>query len=625
MLKEIAIILLTLAAIAAIAIYYIKALSKEVEEEEEKPKYSLENLMELVNTAFSNRLKENLKELNLDKNQLLSERRKKIDLRKNIKNASFGDPSAKRYLKDAIRAVLQSDAIGIDETTINIPIPFNNPQALSMRQKTDIVLHIYEKNYAEAAFDRLMKDYHLDEPKKVTIEEEYKGKLKYVITTEEMNNIFYDLIEKYPLSFNDKFEVLTQYIFAQTYGAGVVDQLIQFYIDEIQGGTGGTPYGHVVKEKIDEYFHYSYEDVRVIYRGNKYKLDCMTFGSQTELIRICKNIYKYSAKHALTQSNPHVVETMMDGSRISVSRPGESGWLFLLRKFDSISMNPTFEELYGRGNNHWQIPETIIRYMVHTQKSLAITGAMAVGKSTLLRVIIGYVPSEKAIRTIEQSSELNLSSYYSSRGIAAFETSETTTMQDLYSFIKKTSSDLNIVGETASPEERIVAIQSTQSGSEMAIITSHPTSTEAFVTEMADTLTTYEGYTDRLAAEQVIIDGFKFDVHLANYGGMRYIERITEIVPSMDRRYPSDIAKENGEKNILPGGKEDELEYWKRTTDRKAYKCVNIVEFSLSDMSYHMTNPISDSLKNEMLKKLNKTQREEFINDMNILESTIGR
>lgn len=630
MAKEIIIILLVIIAIFFIVRYYIKALSKDMQEEEVVPKYSVENLTEIVQEAFANRLKENLKELNLSREDLASERRKKIDLRKNLHDSSFGDSAAKRYVKDAIKTVLSDESIGVDRETINIPIPFNQPNALTTRQKTDIVLHIYEKQYEEVGFEKLMYDYSLLEPKNVSLEEECAGKLKYVITKEDITNVYEDLILKYPLTFDDKFEILAQYIFAQTYGLGVIDQLLEFSLDEVQGGTGGVAQGKIEKENLREDFQYSYEDVRIIFKGIKYKMACMSFESNNELIRISKNIYKYESKRALTQTNGHTTETMRDGSRASVSRPPESsGWGFLVRKFDSVSQNPTFDELYKNQGNI-EIPETITKHLVHTQKSFVITGPMGAGKSTLLRVVISFIPSEKAIRTLEINFELNLPAYFPQRGIFPFAVTETTSMQDLYDFIKKTSSDVNIIGEAASHVESVIALQSTQVGSEMAITTNHSTTTENFITSTGDAAMSVLGYTDPIAAQKVVVAGFKFDIHLAVYNGMRYIERITEIVPIDEARYPSEIAKDNIAKgeNCQPletAGPEDRLEYWKRQTDRKPYKCVNIVEFDLGDMSYHMRNMISPDLQKAMLSKLGGAQREEFINDMRILESMVGR
>lgn len=628
MIKDIIIILVIIVVLFFVVKHYINALSKDLEEEEVIPKYSLENLTEIVQEAFSNRLKENLKELNLSSEQLASERRKKIDLRKNLHDSSFGDSAAKRYVKDAIKAVLQDKSVGIDYETINIPIPFNQPNALTIRQKTDIVLHIYEKNYQEVGFEKMMYDYQFLAPKNVSIEEECAGKLKYVVTKEDMSNACDDLMTKYPLSFDDKFEIVAQYIFAQTYGLGVVDQLLEFSLDEVQGGTGGVAQGKIEKENIREDFQYSFEDVRVIFKGIKYKMACMSFESNDELIRIVKNIYKYQSKRALTQSEGHTTEMMRDGSRVSVSRPPESaGYGFFVRKFDSVSQNPTFEELYK--NLHCiEIPKTILKHIVHTQRSFVITGIMSTGKSTLLRVVISYIPSEKAIRTLELNFELNLPAYFPQRGIFPFAVTETTSMQDLYDFIKKTSSDVNIIGEAASHIESVIALQSTQVGSEMAITTNHSLTTDDFIINTSDALMSVAGYTDSIAAQKVVVAGYKFDIHLAIYNGIRYIERITEIVPIDEARYPSEIARDtykDGDKIIETAGPEDKLEYWKRQTDRKAYRCVNIVEFDLADMSYHMKNAISPKLKQAMLSKLDGAQREEFINDMNILESMIGR
>lgn len=625
MIKNIIIIVVILIALGLIITHYIKALSKDLVEEEITPKYSLDYLTQIVEEAFSNKLKENLRELSLPKAELAAERRKKILLRKYTHDATYGDQVAKKYVKDAIKSVLLDPSVGIDTNSVNATIPFKNPEKLTMRQKADIVFHIYKSLYKEEAFTRFMLDNNLEKPKNISIQEEMKGALKYVVTKDELNEIYDDLTSQHALTFDDKFEIIAQYIFSQNYGLGVIDELYSMNLDEIDGGSGGIAYKEVLKNKGLSYLNYSYEDIRVTFKGVKYKLDFLSFESQKELERITRNIYKYDARHALTESNAHIIETMKDGSRIAAIRPKEGGgYAFWLRKYTSVSSCPTFEELYKDLGNV-EIPKAVIKHAVYSQSSLVVSGPMNAGKSTLIKVLIGFIPSEKAIRTLESNFELDLSSVYGTRNCFPFAVTEATTMQELFDFIKKSNADVVVVGEAASHAECVIALQATQNGSDMTITTEHSTTTENFITRFSDSLLSNAGYTDKLAAEKVVVQGFHFDIHLASYQGIRYIERITEIVPVEDSRYPSEIAKDNGDTKIIPGGAEDTLEYYKRQTDRKSYKCVNIVEFSLEDMSYHMTNPISNTRYKSMLSKLSGKNKETFINDMNLLNSLVGR
>ena len=111
----------------------------------------------------------------------------------------------------------------------------------------------------------------------------------------------------------------------------------------------------------------------------------------------------------------------------------------------------------------------------------------------------------------------------------------------------------------------------------------------------------------------MVVSAFNFDIHMAKSGKMRYIERITEVVPIRDRRYPSEIENNNS------ATAKDTLDYYKRMTDRKSYKTVNICEFDLKTNSYVMKNMISDELMEIMYNKLDERNQAAFVHDMQVL------
>ena len=614
MLSNIIIILLIILAVLGIVIFYKNKLESQVEDEEKENVYSLSYLTSAVAQAFADTQKENLKEMNLSKNELEAEQRKKHELRQALKNAAYGDANAKNYVESFIKSILQDEAYGVDTQTIDQIIPFNNPRMMSVREKVDVVLYLYAKQYGSAGFERMMIDNGLNLPKPVTMEEERQGAMKYDVTAEDMDRIFMDLAGKHALSYADKLQIVTERIFADYKGFGVIEPLFYFSIDEIEGGVGG-----IAKTFVDDAqaasgkIPYSYEYVSVVFKGINMRLSCMSFGSQAELIRICRNIYKFQTSSALTRNNGHVVATMKDGSRVSVSRPPEAGsWSFCVRKFDTVSTTPTPEELL-KGQERNMIPIVLTKWIMYTQRSVFVTGGMGTGKTTWLKSVIGYIPSEKNLRVYELSPELNLQKSFPFRNIASFSVTESTTMQDLYDFGKKFNANVNIIGETASAAMGVITVESARVGSEQALSTHHATTTENLVTAIRDNLTSAGGYSDEAAAEEVVINAFNFDIHMGRIGKTRFVERITEIVPIRDRRYPSEIAGSD------QATARDTLENYKRMTDRKSYRTVNICEFDPKTNSYVMKNMISDELMEIMYNKLDERNQAAFVHDMNLL------
>lgn len=594
--------------VISVVIFYIQQLKKTPDDMEYESVYSLEYLIKGIAQVFADTQKTNLKEQNLSKRELEAEQRKKLELRRNLKTAAFGDSTAKKYVKSLIKEILQEKKFGINDETIDLIIPFHRESALDTRSKTDIILYLYHKQYGVEGFKQFMLDYGLNRPKKNV--NEIKGELLYEVTKEDIDAAYADVMAKVRLTYEDKMEVVAQRIFADYKGFGVVDALTDFAIDEIDCGVSGVPMGtyELKKHMIKEDFEYSYNSIYVVFAGINYKLSCFSFGRQEELVRVCQNIYKYSAPYALSRKAGKVVSAMKDGSRIAVARPPvQASWGFYLRKFDSVSSAEPHMLVTHEGK---EIPICLTRWMMQTGRSTGVTGEMGAGKTTWLRAMVGYISSSKNIRVYELAPELNLQFVYPKRNIAAFAVTESISMQDLYDFGKKTNANISIIGESATAEMGVLVIHSATVGSEMALFTHHAKTAEDLVLALRDNLTTTGGYASEKVAEEVVAKAINFNIHWGRDKGTRYIERITEIIPIRDNSYPCEKA--NGSLSD-----KDTLEYYKRSTNPQSFTTRNIVEYR--DGKYVMVNPISDYTLMEMKNHLSPEEEKLFMNDYELL------
>lgn len=616
--KNLLLIMAIIAACIGVVIYYINALKKASDEIEYESIYSLKYLTDGVAKVFADTQKTNLKEQNLSKRELEAEMRKKLELRRNLKTAAFGDKNAKTFAMSFIKEIIQSKNFDINSGTIDYVIPFNNISALDIRNKTDIIFYLYQRQFGGDGFKHFMQDYSLKNPKPISEEEEEDGALMYEITKEDIENIFAEIYRSAQLSFDDKLEIVARRIFADYKGFGPIDTLYEFSMDEIDCGVSGVAKGtyDLKKEMMTDDFEYSFHSIYVVYSGLNIKLSCMSFGTQEELVRICQNVYKYSAPYALSRRKGFVVGTMKDGSRIAVARPPvSSSWCFFLRKFDSTpSLAPT---ALLKDDRAW-IPITVSKWIMKATRTMMITGGMGTGKTTWLKSIIRYIPSGKNLRVYEISPELNLQFTYPKRNIVAFSTTESISMQSLYDFGKKANANVNIVGESASAEMGVIFIQSATVGSEQALGTHHAKTAEDLVLSLRDNLTTAGGYSSEKVAEEVVAKCVNFNTHMGREKDHRFMERITEIIPIRDRRYPSDMNAD-----MKAAGAEDTKEYYRRQTDRRTFTVQNIVEYRRGQ--YHMVRPISEEMKMEMRSRLSEEDEKLFLQDMALLESYIGR
>ena len=136
--------------------------------EEFKDFYSL---IEFINSEFNGILRANLYEIGLSDEELIKLRIKKRELRSALKNCGIGDRYAKDYIKSSIKSIL-SEKIKINEEKINLLIPFNDRRKLSIKDKFDILLYLYKKEYGDKGFINMIEEYNLLEP--VRLEEGFK-------------------------------------------------------------------------------------------------------------------------------------------------------------------------------------------------------------------------------------------------------------------------------------------------------------------------------------------------------------------------------------------------------------------------------------------------------------------
>ncbi len=340
------ILILALLALLFIgAALYIRYLSKSSGvEEQDVNYYILANLERAVNEAFQREIKQSLKDSNDNAREYQLKMRRKEELKADLRTAAHGDSKAKRFLIGSIMQIIENPRV-IDISQIDRIIPFDRPEMLKGRDKFEILTFLWIRGDSKG-FSRNFSRFGLDEPT-VTPDGDI-----YVVTKEMIDDV-YDLYmdEIGGLTIDDKKGYLAQRIYEDLIGLGAADLLLETDIDEVQGGTSGIPADRF-DIKLDaslgaQDMDYSYDSVWIVYHGLNIHLRCTGFGTQKELVRVVRNIYRYNAPTILSKRDPKVIGTMKNGNRISVMCPDfAESYAFLARKFDSTpSVRP--EKLLG--------------------------------------------------------------------------------------------------------------------------------------------------------------------------------------------------------------------------------------------------------------------------------------
>ena len=337
-------ILLTLIifVIIAIIIRYFILKNKNAEEEDiismEDKTYTLESAIEFIKKRLDEITKINLYDIGLSEEELKRRKAKKYELRKALKGCTYGDVNDKKYVKELIYDLLYKE-YGVNESNISKAIPFDIPSLLTSQDKFDILLYTYKKDFGYEALTEIIKKYDLARLKYTP----GQTKPSYVITDDEIDEI-YDQ-EKIELTFSDKLNILVQRIYQHYKGYSSIDEIRDMNIDGVSGGVSGLPESFLSQvaqtdsEYLDQITEYrvprACDSIWIMFQGKSIRLAFLSFGKESELKRVCQNIYKYNNPGQLSDTNGYKINEMKDGSRVVVVRPSMSEtWAFFVRKFD---------------------------------------------------------------------------------------------------------------------------------------------------------------------------------------------------------------------------------------------------------------------------------------------------
>ncbi|RUT36595.1 pilus assembly protein CpaF [Paenibacillus zeisoli] len=519
---------------------------------EQEESYTLDALIHSIKQSLHDLSRTRVDDWKYGEEQYRRILNQRTELRKALKGCVSGDLANKEFVKLYISDLLQT-TYGVDASNIDKIIPFEEIHLLCNQDRFDILLYLYKSSHGENAISTLIENYKLDRARISADNEEEV----FEITAEDINHAFDQ--EYRPLLLQEKLDIIVQRIYQQYKGFSVADELRDQRIDGISGGVSGVSdqgSRKVIEQNSDSpgygtwhrnsqtHVPKNYESVWIFYRGKSIHLPFLSFGSQSELKRVCQNIYKYNLPGQLSESSGYKVNEMKDGSRVVVVRPPFSeSWAFFVRKFDVKSA--VLAQLIKDDNA--ELPIELIKYLMKGSRITAITGAQGSGKTTLLMAMVKHIYASYTLRVQEMSFELNLRSLYSSRNILSFKETDYISGQAGLDLQKKTDGAVNILGEVATDEVATWMIQMAQVASLFTIFTHHAKTFDDLIQSLRNSLLKSGMFRDERMAEGQVLSVINFNIHLrADMKGNRYIERITECVNEDKSRGRNIVEYHNG-------------------------------------------------------------------------------
>ena len=610
--------ILTIIVILALIAIVMRSLAKKKEQKVEQEvevddkTYTLEKMTAFVKRRLDEITKINLYDIGLSEEELKRRKKKKYELKKALKGCTYGDVNDKKYVKELIYDLLLKE-YGVDEINISKAIPFDVPSLLTDQDKFDILIYMYKKEFGYEALIQLIKKCNLALLKYVSGE----TKPSYVITGEEISDIYEK--EQLVLNFSDKLNVVVQRIYQHYKGYSSIDEVRDMNIDGVSGGVSGLPEsflsqvaqtdGDYLDQVLENKVPRACDSIWIFFQGKSIRLAFLSFGTESELKRVCQNIYKYNNPGQLSDTNGYKINEMKDGSRVVVVRPSFSEtWAFFVRKFDV--KRATLEQLIVFPGKDKAID--LLKFLVKGARIISLTGEQGCGKTTMLMGMIENIYETMNIRVQETAFELHLRKIYPTRNILTFRETETISGQEGLDVQKKTDGSVNIIGEVATDPVASWMIQAAQVASKFTLFTHHAKTFPNLVTALRNSMLRTGVFTNERTAEEQVVQVLNFDIHLVkDFRGRRYIERVTECIPVEDK---NEYTFDNKKKKTLEG-KFDKFfdnatHYFTKVTDRKLYDYVNIMEYI--DGEYVLTNKISDQNLRDMRSNMDETDMEAF-------------
>lgn len=576
-----------------------KAETKETVNEltREREKFSINKMQEFIKKQFDEITRMNLYDLALSEEEFERRKNVKYELKKALKGAGYADVSDKKYVKTLMFDLLRNN-YKVNDFNINNAIPFDDFDNLTAQDKFEILMHIYKKQYRAEALTQIIEKYNLDEPK-FEFDPEVSS---YVITENEINDIFFNEVREDSISFDDKLEIVVQRIYQKYKGYSVVDDVRDMNIDGVSGGVSGIPPSFLDQVVgMDDYLDQmngrkvpmSYDSVWIFYKGKAMYLSFLSFGSETELKRVCQNIYKYNNPGQLSESVGFKINEMKDGSRVVVLRPNFSeSWAFFVRKFAPPTLISPEQLLIHKGRD--QVID-LLKFLIRGARVTAITGEQGCGKTTLLMAILKYIYPTITIRVQETAFELHLRKIYPYNNILSLRETESITGQMGLDVQKKTDGGVNILGEVATDPVAAWMIQMAQVASKFTLFTHHAKTFPNLITSLRNSLLKIGMFNSENVAEVQVVQVINFDIHLKRaVDGSRYIERITECIPlEKEFNYNNDYRNVKQMEQKMDKFMDNAVEYFQHMTQTNNFTYKNIVEFC--DGEYIFKNPISEN------------------------------
>ncbi|MDH4466548.1 MAG: ATPase, T2SS/T4P/T4SS family [Bacteriovoracaceae bacterium] len=140
-------------------------------------------------------------------------------------------------------------------------------------------------------------------------------------------------------------------------------------------------------------------------QGGKNKLSNVTFTNDRQVLTVIERIVSPIGRR-IDEKTPYVDARLPNGSRVHAVIPpcAIDGCTITIRKFPENRL--TYKDLIQYGSATQEMAD-FLRIAVEARRNIIVSGGTGSGKTTLINILGGFIPTNERIITCEDSAELN--------------------------------------------------------------------------------------------------------------------------------------------------------------------------------------------------------------------------
>jgi pilus assembly protein CpaF len=251
-------------------------------------------------------------------------------------------------------------------------------------------------------------------------------------------------IKEYLININeDNIDDKTEEIFARRWGLGYLEKYYTDEYDELE----------IIGTKI------------ILTKKGEKIIAPERFKDESEAMDIIRRSVEFDKSNDLSPANCILMTKRKDGARVTVTIPPASRFPELnIRKFDSFI--PTESNYLESGFLNQQILD-ILKVLVKGRSNMVVIGEQGSGKTTLQKLLVGYINDNLKIGLLETHFESYLSDLYPNKIISELQETNNYKMKDIFPVMLRKNIGILMVGESRSYEisELLKSMTRGQSGS----------------------------------------------------------------------------------------------------------------------------------------------------------------